>query len=146
VVEQPQVFPDMENSAADTFANLQEVFAYPVDALAEEEKTQLGSFVAYLLSLLFGHQLDERMRRQPKRPPDALRRILAHLAAETIRLGTADGRAGAELVIELLGIWTREWSNPAQVVAAATEPVMALVAAPDPLEEEEEDEEEESGC
>jgi len=147
VVEQPQVFPDMENSAADTFANLQEVFAYPVDALAEEEKTQLGSFVAYLLSLLFGHQLDERMRRQPKRPPDALRRILAHLAAETTRLGTADGRTGAELVIELLGIWTREWSNPAQVVAASTEPVMPLVAPPDPLEEEEEvDEEDDSGC
>ncbi len=65
VVEQPQVFPDMENSAADTFANLQEVFAYPVDALPPElaaipavkpsalqDPTGCGD--AYRAGLLFG--------------------------------------------------------------------------------------------
>lgn len=102
-------FPDLENSVADTFANLLELFAYPVDALSEEEREQLGSFIAYQLSLLFGHQLDARMRRMPKKPPLVLQRLLGQLAGELASRIDADGRPGARMVGGLLQLWVEEW-------------------------------------
>lgn len=105
-------FPDMENSAAETFLNLVELFAYPVDLLSEEERTQLGAFVAYLVSMIFGHDVDIRMRRQPREPSRALKHLLGHIADDLAKRAVADGRPGAQMVMELLEIWVNAWKSP----------------------------------
>lgn len=128
-------FPDLETSAADTFANLLELFAYPVALLNEEERGQLGSFIAYQVSLLFGHQLDARMRRQPRQPPQVLQPLLGRLAGDLARRATADARPGAQMVLDLLRLWTEPWlaaSLPClDTGAAAAEQPRADEAPPD---------------
>ena len=42
----------------------------------EADRKQMGSFLAYLCSLLYGHKLDDRMRRVPAIPPPTLHGML----------------------------------------------------------------------
>ncbi len=112
-------FPDMENSAGETFANLRELFAYPLERLSEEEKTKLGGFVAYQVSMVFGHDLDEKMRRVPAVPPEARRPLLGHFAELLARQAKEDGRPGADMVLGLLDIWVEGWWHPLVEAEAA---------------------------
>ncbi len=119
-------FPEMENSAADTVANFYELCAYPAELLDEEERGKLGAFLAYQVSLLFGHEVDPQMRRQPAVPSPALRAGLGEVARQVVERVRGDERMGAQMLLGLLELWLAPWTDlfpkPEPAAAAPADP------------------------
>ena len=107
---EPPVLHDLETSIADVFLNLRALSTYPVEAVDESDRSQLGAFIAYQASLLYGHTLDDRMRRVPATPPQGLHHFLGRLTLDLLD-HCAEHGAGGEMVGDLVRTWTAAWRS-----------------------------------
>lgn len=101
-------FPELETSAADVVLNLKELCDWQVADMSDANRQQLGAFLAYQLSLLYGHTVDDRMRRVPAAPPAPLRGFMGVVTDELLAYAAERGEGG-EMVSGLLDTWTRGW-------------------------------------
>jgi len=125
-------FPELENSVAETYLNLVSLLDYPVDELSEDDRSHLGAFIAYQLSLLYGHKLDEKMRRQPAPPAAPVQGGLGELTAALLQRCAAPEAPGGQMVGDLLSMWVAGWYGveSAEAVAEAADPDAAEIDLP----------------
>lgn len=101
-------FPEIETSVAEVALNVEELCHWPVADASEADRKQLGAFLAYQLSLMYGHSLDERMRRVPGTPAVPLRPFMAEVTERLVSYAADRGEAG-EMVSGLIETWTAGW-------------------------------------
>ena len=106
---EPPHLPDPETSIAEVALNLARIATYPVDEADAIEKKQLSAFLAYQVSLLYGHSVDERMKRHPATPPPPLHPFLGWVT-ETLLGGITPGATVASAMVrDLVEEWTQTW-------------------------------------
>ena len=101
-------FPELETSVAEVVLNLEELCHWPVAEATDNDKKQLGAFLAYQLSLMYGHSVDERMRRVPGAPAVPLRPFMGSVTDQLLAYAADKGDAG-EMVSGLVETWTAGW-------------------------------------
>ena len=101
-------FPELETSTAEVVLNLKEMCDWQVADRSDANRQQLGAFLAYQLSLLYGHTVDDRMRRVPAAPPGPLQAFMRGVTDELLAYAAPRGEGG-EMVAGLLDTWTRGW-------------------------------------